>query len=405
MYKRNLYLNRITPFIGKPVIKVITGMRRVGKSYLLRQLIEQLKEDGVPEENILYIDKESLDFEHIASYRDLHGAAVDALASRSGLKCLLVDEVQEIAEWERGLASLAKREDIDIYITGSNAHLFSAELATLLSGRYVEFPVYSLSFPEFRLFRAGDAGEPQADFASYLRFGGLPAIHHFGLEEEVVYQYIGSIYDTILLKDVVRRHNIRNVQLLENIARYLFDNIGNVFSAKRVADYLKAQRLRVGVDTVQNYLGYFQEAQMIHKVPRYDLKGKRLLEIYEKYYLGDIGVRHALLGYREGDIGCLLENLVFLELKRRGYQVSIGKLGDREVDFIATREREKLYLQVAYLLATPETVEREFGVLRAIADSYPKMVLSLDALFGEDVEGIRRLNLIDFLLGEEGHSR
>jgi len=398
-------LNRITPFIGKPVIKVITGMRRVGKSYLLRQLIEQLKEDGVPEENILYIDKESLDFEHIASYRDLHGAAVDALASRSGLKCLLVDEVQEIAEWERGLASLAKREDIDIYITGSNAHLFSAELATLLSGRYVEFPVYSLSFPEFRLFRAGDAGEPQADFASYLRFGGLPAIHHFGLEEEVVYQYIGSIYDTILLKDVVRRHNIRNVQLLENIARYLFDNIGNVFSAKRVADYLKAQRLRVGVDTVQNYLGYFQEAQMIHKVPRYDLKGKRLLEIYEKYYLGDIGVRHALLGYREGDIGCLLENLVFLELKRRGYQVSIGKLGDREVDFIATREREKLYLQVAYLLATPETVEREFGVLRAIADSYPKMVLSLDALFGEDVEGIRRLNLIDFLLGEEGHSR
>lgn len=232
-----------------------------------------------------------------------------------------------------------------------------------------------------------------------MRFDGLPAIHHFELKEEIVYHYITSAYDTILLKDVVKRHGIRNVHLLENVARYLFDNVGNVVSAKSIADYLKSQRLRVGVETVQNYLGHFLEALAAHRVQRYDLKGKRLLEIYEKYYLGDIGMRHALLGYREGDITGVLENVVYLELRRRGYQVHIGKLGEREIDFVATREKEKLYIQVAYLLASPETIEREFGVLRAIPDNYPKIVLSMDTAFGEDIEGIRRLNLVDFLLG------
>ena len=400
MYKRNLYLDKIAPFRDKPVVKAITGMRRVGKSYLLRQLIEHLVENSVPRENILYIDKESLDFEEIGTYQDLNQTTVATLGRLSGPRYLFVDEVQEIDKWERAIASLARREDIDIYITGSNAHLFSSELATLLSGRYIEIPVYSLSFAEFRQFRGDQKAEVQQDFAAYLRFGGLPAIHHFALEEEIVYQYVGAIYNTILLKDIVRRHSIRNVQLLENIARYLFDNIGQVFSAKRIADYLKSQRLRVGVETVQNYLGYFQEALIAHKVPRYDLKGKRLLEIHEKYYLGDTGLRHALLGYREADISGILENVVFLELKRRGYQVSIGKLGDREVDFVAIREGEKLYIQVAYLLATPETVAREFGVLRDIPDNYPKFVLSLDTAFGKDFEGIRRLNLVDFLVDE-----
>lgn len=401
MYRRSLYLNKITPFVDKPVIKVIIGMRRVGKSYFLRQLIERFTESGISGENILYIDKESLDFDHIRTYEDLHAAAVDALGSRSGSRYLMVDEIQEIDDWEKAIASLAKREDIDIYITGSNAHLFSSGLATLLSGRYVEIPIYSLGLAEFRLFRDEKSSDAQRDFVNFLRFGGLPAIHHFDLEEEIVYQYVSSIYDTILLKDIVKRHNVRNVQLLENIARYLFDNIGNVFSAKKIADYLKSQRLRVGIETVQNYLGYFQEGLIAHKVPRYDLKGKRLLEIHEKYYLGDIGIRHALLGYREVDISGILENVVFLELKRRGYQVYIGKLGTREVDFVATRQGEKLYVQVAYLLASPETIEREFGVLRDIPDNYPKLVLSMDTTFGEDFDGIRRLNLVDFLLEGE----
>jgi predicted AAA+ superfamily ATPase len=218
------------------------------------------------------------------------------------------------------------------------------------------------------------------------------------LDEEMVYQYVSSIYNTILLKDVVRRHGVRNVELLERIARYLFDNVGNVTSAKSIADFVKSQRLRVGVETVQHYLGHFREALVAHRVQRYDLKGKRLLELLEKYYLGDIGIRHAVLGYREGDIGGVLENIVFLELLRRGYTVSVGKLGDREVDFIATKEKTRFYVQVAYLLADRQVVEREFGVLRDIPDNYPKLVVSMDTAFGDDVDGIRRLNLADFLL-------
>ena len=398
MYTRNIYLDRIKPFLGKPVIKVITGMRRVGKSCLLRQLIASLRESGIPAERILYIDKESLDFEHIGDYHDLNEAALSAFSGQTAPCYLVVDEVQEIGEWERAITSLAARGDVDVLISGSNAHLLSSELATLISGRYVEFRVYSLGFSEHLTFRGDEAGDNATEFERYLRLGGMPATHHFEQNEELIHQYIGSIYDTILLKDIVKRHSIRNVALLENIARYLCDNIGNTMSAKSIADYLKAQRLRVGVDTVQNYLGYFTEALVAHKVQRYDIKGKRLLEIHEKYYLNDVGIRHALLGYREADIGGILENIVYLELRRRGYDVSIGKFGDREVDFVATRKGEKLYVQVAYLLASPETIAREFGVLQSIPDNYPKLVLSLDTLFGQDMEGIQRLNLIDFLL-------
>ncbi len=398
MYIRNLYLQRISKFLGKPVVKVITGMRRVGKSYLLRQIVEQLHSNGVTAENILYVDKESLEFEQIRNYRDLNTLVEGSLLHRPGTKFLLVDEVQEIAEWEKAIASLSSKQDVDILITGSNAHLFSSELATRLSGRYVEFPIYTLSFGEFLMFRGDQRVDLQHEWLNYLRFGGLPAIHHFELDEEIVFQYVGSIYNTILLKDIVKRHAVRNVSLLESIARYLFDNIGNTMSAKSIADYLKSQRLRVGVETVQNYLSYFQEALATHRIQRYDLKGKRVLEIYDKYYLGDIGMRHAVLGYREGEITGVLENVVFLELLRRGYRVYIGKLGNREIDFVATREKEKLYIQVAYLLATPQVIDREFGVLRDIPDNYPKFVISLDDAFGEDIEGIRRVNMIDFLL-------
>jgi predicted AAA+ superfamily ATPase len=398
MHRRTIYLDRIRRFLGKPVVKVITGMRRVGKSYLVRQIIDLLHEDGVGEGNILYVDMESLDFEHIETYRDLYAEVERSLLRQPGMKYLLVDEVQEIAEWERAVASLVAREDVDIVITGSNAHLFSSELSTRLSGRYVEFPLYALGFSEYLQFRGDRKGDVQSELLDYLRFGGLPAIHHFELDEEMVYQYVSSIYNTILLKDIVRRHGVRNVELLERIARYLFDNVGNVTSAKSIADFVKSQRLRVGVETVQHYLGHFQEALVAHRVQRYDLKGKRLLELLEKYYLGDIGIRHAVLGYREGDIGGVLENIVFLELLRRGYTVSVGKLGDREVDFIATKEKTRLYVQVAYLLASRQVVEREFGVLRDIPDNYPKLVVSMDTAFGDDVDGIRRLNLADFLL-------
>ncbi len=398
MYKRNIYLDRIRKFMGKPVVKVITGMRRVGKSTMMRQLVEELRNDGIAENRILYLDMESLDFEHIGNYRDLQEAASTSILKRKGLKFLFIDEVQEIDEWERAVASLAGRGDVDIVLTGSNAQLFSSELSTRLAGRFVEFPVYSLGFNEYLQFRGTDRSDTQSELINFLRFGGLPAIHHFGLDEEMVYQYVNSIYNTILLKDIVKRHQVRNVDLLEKIARYMFDNIGNVMSAKSIADYVKAQRLRVGVETVQHYLRHFCESMVAHRVQRYDLKGKRLLEIHDKYYLGDIGMRHAVIGYREGDIGGILENVVFLELQRRGYHVQVGKLGTREIDFIATRAKDRRYIQVAYLLSSPQVIEREFGVLRDISDHYPKAVISMDTAFGTDIDGIQRMHLADFLL-------
>jgi uncharacterized protein len=402
MYKRNIYMDRIRKFLGKPVIKVITGMRRVGKSCLMKLIISHLHDEGVPGSNILYIDKESLDFEHIRTYRELNAEAQRIICNSSGMKYLLIDEVQEIEGWERAVASLAAKDDVDIIVTGSNAHLFASGLATLLSGRYIEFPVYSLGFQEYLQFRGDKTRSVQEELRDYLRFGGLPAIHHFEFDNDMVFQYLSSIYNTILLKDIVRRHQIRNVVLLERISRYLFDNIGNVMSAKNIADYVKSQRLRVGVETVQNYLEYFCEAYVAHRVRRFDIKGKRQLEILDKYYLGDIGMRHAVIGFRESDISGVIENTVYLELLRRGYSVSVGKFGDREVDFVATRDNERHYFQVAYLLASPDVIEREFGVLRDIPDNYPKSVISLDTAFGGDLNGIKRLHLADFLLGGGG---
>lgn len=399
MYRRNLYLKKIIPFVNKPVIKVITGMRRVGKSYLLKLIIETLsaqKSNGP--DQILYINKESLDYDFIKDYKDLHNYVKASFKSVEGSKYLLVDEIQEIHNWEKAVSSLFSEGDIDIFLTGSNAHLLSSEIATLISGRFVEFPVYTLSFEEFLLFRGKNKKDMHTEFPIYLKFGGLPAIHHFDFDEEVVYQYIGSLYNTILLKDVIKRNNVRNVHLLENITRYVFDNVGNIFSAKKISDYVKSQKMKVGTETIQNYISYILSTFALHKVARYDIKGKRILEIHEKYYLGDIGMRHALLGYKAADISGVLENIVYLELKRRGYQIYIGKFGNREIDFIAEKENRKMYIQVTYMLSSPETIEREFSALRSIKDNYPKYVISMDTVFGNDFEGIRRINLIEFLL-------
>lgn len=378
-------------------------MRRVGKSYFLKQIIDHLKQKGVAAKRIVYIDKERLEFDFIKNYEDLHEYIEKKYsgAPATGKKYLLVDEIQEIEAWERTINSLLNRGDVDIYVTGSNAHLLSSELATLISGRYVEFPIYALSFKEFLQFRGKSPGDKEVEFKNYLRFGGFPAIHHFDLLEDVVYQYIRSIYDTILLKDIIKRHNIRNVHLLENIVRYIFDNLGNIFSAKKISDYLKSQRQRIGVDTVQNYIGYFLATFAAHKVHRYDIKGKRILEIHEKYFVNDIGMRHALLSYKESELPGMLENLVYLELRRRGYNVYIGKLGEKEIDFIAEKNGTRLYIQVTYLLASDDVIEREFSPLRMVKDYYPRYVLSLDPLMESDYEGIKRIHIADFLLADE----
>lgn len=401
MYKRNLYIEKIRSYIDKPVVKVITGMRRVGKSCFLQLIMNELYARKVPKKSILYINKESLDYDFIQDYRDLNSYVIDSFSGVKGTKYLFVDEIQEIEYWEKAIASFFSGSDFDIYITGSNAHLLSSEIATLISGRYIEIPVYSLSFEEFLLFRDKKMKNKREEFSTYLWAGGFPAIHHFDFNQEVVYQYISSIYNTILLKDVIKRNNVRNVTLLENITQYIFQNVGNIFTSKKVSDYLKSQKLRVSIDTVQNYISYLISTFAVFKVPRFDVKGKRLLELHEKYYLGDVALRHALLGYREGDISGVLENMVFLELKRRGYHVFIGKVGNKEIDFIAEKENRKIYIQVAYLLTSPETIDREFSVLKSLKDNYPKYVISMDEIFGKDIDGIQRINLVDFLLNPE----
>jgi predicted AAA+ superfamily ATPase len=398
MYERNLYIDKIRPFIDKPVIKIITGMRRVGKSCLIKLIIEMLKLNMDDKNAILYINKESLDFEFISNYQDLNQYVNKCFKGIKGKKYLFVDEIQEIAAWEKAITSLFSKGNIDIYVTGSNAHLLSSEIATLISGRFVEFPVYTLSFEEFLLFRNDKKEDIETEFLNYMKFGGFPAIHHFDFYKEVIYQYINSLYSTILLKDVIKRNNVRNVHLLERITQYVFDNVGNIFSAKKISDFIKSQKMKVGIETVQNYISYLLSTFAIHKTSRYDIKGKRLLELYEKYYLGDLSLRHAMLGYKETDISGMLENLVFLELKRRGFNIHIGKYGNKEIDFIAEKENKKIYIQVAYMLASPETIEREFSVLKQIKDNYPKYVISMDKVFGDDFDGIQRINFIDFLL-------
>jgi len=399
VHARPIYIQAIEPWIGKPVVKILTGMRRVGKSMLMEQVRELLRSRGMEERRMVMLNMERLEFSHIRDFRDLARHIEDATTGLTGTRILLIDEVQEIAGWERTVNSLFSEGNWDIYLTGSNAHMLSTELATLLAGRYVEFPVYALGLTEYLDFKGLGTGQAAEVLPEYLRLGGMPAIHQFGLHEPTVMQYLGSLFDTIILKDVVARHELRNVPLFENVCRFVIDNIGSLISARRIAEYLKAQRLAVSVDTVLKYLGYLEETFILHRVRRYDVRGKRHLEINDKYYLGDIGLRHARLGHAPSAINGLLENLVFLELKRRGYQVFVGKVGEREVDFVATKGAAVCYLQVCYLLADDAVVEREFGALRAIPDQHPKWVVSTDTLWSGDTRGIRHCHIAEFLVG------
>ncbi len=397
MIKRELFYSRILPFVDKPVIKVITGIRRSGKSTFLKMLIREFESGGVAASNIIYINKDSLSFEFLKNYRDLHIYVTDCLSKAEGKKYLIIDEVQEIDEWEKAVAGFFADEVADIYLTGSNADLLSSDLAESLTGRYVEFRLNTLTFSEFLSFRDKHSGNDRDEFNLYLKYGGFPGIHQMLFEEEVITQYTGAIYSTILLRDVVSRYQIRDVSLLERISRYLADNCGNITTARGISSYIKSQHLSCSADTVQNYLHWLVNAFMFQRVSRFDIKGKRQLELYDKYFLGDIGFMNVLFGDKIQDISGKLENIVFLELVSRGYTVYVGKLADREIDFIATKGSDKMYIQVAYLLVTEEVVFREFNVLEAIPDNYPKIVLSLDEHFGRERNGIQWMNLIDFL--------
>ena len=389
---RKSYLDRIRPFIGKGVIKILVGMRRVGKSELLVQLRDIIQRQE-PACRIVYVNKELRAFDSIRTHEDLN-AHVDACAGGRA-DVILLDEVQEIEGWEKSVSSYLA-EGLDVYITGSNAHLLSSDLATLLSGRCVEFPVLPLSFSEFGELR--DLGETDEElFRLYLKYGGLPGLHAFGFDEIPSFQYLDAIYQSILLKDIVKRHQVRNVALLDNVTQFLFDNIGNLFNPSNVSKYLQSQRLSNSLPTVQAHVKHICQAFLAYQVRQFDLKGKRYLEINDKYFVSDLGLRHAVLGYRDSDISGMLENVVYLELLRNDYQVSIGRQGSREVDFVCDRRGERTYIQVAYLMPDEATREREFGVLEAITDNHPKYVLSLDPIGVKRESGVKHVNLLRFL--------
>ena len=401
MIVRERYMQPVRDFMDKPVVKIITGMRRSGKSGLLELTRQELLARSVNGQNIIFINFESLRYEALRNYQALYAEIADRAEQTQGRLYILLDEIQEVDGWERVVNSLRVDFDCDLYVTGSNARLLSGELATLLAGRYVEIRVYPLDFKEYLDFAAGNEVEAkltrQEQFSHFLHFGGLPGIHQIKWEESQIMQYLNDIYNSVLLKDVVARHKIRDTELLERIVFYLMDNIGNTFSAKTISDFLKSQGRKLSTETVYNYLKALESAFLIHKAARFDIKGKRILETQEKYYLADIGLRHAVMGYRDNDIAGVLENIVFMELLRRGFSVKIGKQDAAEVDFVADRSDERLYIQVCYIL-TPENIDREFAPLEAIADNYEKLVLSADTLLRINRSGIRQRNIMEFLL-------
>lgn len=402
MIKRDLYLEEIKKYMNKPIIKVITGMRRSGKSMILKLIQEELEKMGIVKENIIYMNFESLVFIDIKDFEALYKHIIKKTFNKKGKIYILLDEIQEVKGWEKAINSFLVDLDVDIYITGSNANLLSSELATYIAGRYIEIKIYPLSFQEYIDFASENNKKTPLSideyFYQYLNFGGLPGIHIFNYNKEEIYQYLADVYNSILLRDVIARNNIRDIELLERVVLYIMDNIGNTFSAKSISDFLKNQGRKLSIETIYNYLKALENAFIISKVQRYDIKGKNILETQEKYYLSDLGFRNAKLGYQSNDISSYLENIIFLELLRRKYKVNVGKENNKEVDFIANLRDENLYLQVTYLLASPETIEREFSPLKAIKDNYPKMVLSMDNLPESNIEGIKRKRIIDFLL-------
>ncbi len=402
MIARSRYLDILRPFIDKPLIKVISGVRRCGKSTFLRQIASFLIETGVKGNNVLIINKELLEFDFIKTYKDLHDFVQSYFKGKRGRRYLFVDEVQEIEAWERCIASLLAEANTDIYISGSNARLLSSDLATLLTGRYIQIMMYPFSFREFSEM-AGNTN-PSTDagsvFDRYIKFGGFPGLHYLGWEEIPVRQFLESLYNTILLKDIVVRYNVRDVYMLEKITNFLISNCGSITSANKISAYVKSQHRKISVDTVQNYIFYARNALLTHQVKRYDLKGKRILESLEKYYLCDTGLRYALMGYPPENVPGNLENIVLLELLSRGYSVSLGKLNGFEVDFIAEKGSEKIYFQVCMTLKEEKTIQREYRPLEAIDDHFPKYVLSLDQGFETSLKGVQWMNIKDFLLQE-----
>lgn len=401
MIKREIYMQRIRPFMNTDLIKVFTGIRRAGKSVMLELVKNELKESGISEENFLCINFEQFSNSQYLDVQSLYKKIVDFQKNTEGKIYLFFDEIQEVTGWEKCINSCRIDFDCDIYITGSNAKLLSGELATYLAGRYVEFVIYPFSFAEFfemNLHKNSNVDKSTC-FMQFLKTGGMPFLSNFPDDDSAKSQYLIDIYNSVVLKDVVKRNNIRDVDTLERIVAYAFSNIGHIFSATSLSKYFKSENRKISHDTILNYLKFCSEAFLFYKINRYDLEGKKIVTVNEKYYCADHGLREALFGKNIQNIDQVLENIVCLELLRRNYKVYVGKKGDLEIDFIAEKQGKKIYVQVTYLLANEETIKREFSVYNSVKDSYPKYVVSMDELdFSQN--GIIHKNIKDFLLME-----
>ena len=401
MIKRETYMQRIRPFINTELIKVFTGIRRSGKSVMLELVKDELKNSRVNENNFLCINFEQFSQSELLDAKSLYAKIVEFQKNTKGRTYLFFDEIQEVEGWEKCINSCRVDFDCDIYITGSNAKLLSGELATYLAGRYVEFVIYPFSFAEFlEMYRQKNpAADKSSCFMQFLKTGGMPFLANFSGDDSAKNQYLADIYNSVVLKDVVKRNNIRDVDTLERITAYAFSNIGHIFSATSLSKYFKSENRKISHDTILNYLKFCADAFLIYKINRYDMEGKKIVSVNEKYYCADHGLREAVFGINMQNIDQVLENIVCLELLRRNYKVYVGKKGDLEIDFIAEKQGKKIYVQVAYLLAGEETVKREFSVYNSVKDSYPKYVVSMDDIdFSQN--GIIHKNIKDFLLDD-----
>lgn len=402
MIKREMYMSRIRPFIGTELVKVMTGIRRCGKSVMLELIREELKDSGVKAEQMISFNFEAMSNAHLCTAKALYDEVMNRAAAIEGKTYLFFDEIQEVKQWEKAINSFRVELDCDIYITGSNAKLLSGELATVLGGRYVEFTIYPFSYGEFlELYRTIEPASSDSEvFQRYLTIGGMPYLANLRYAPEPSKQYLTDIYNSVVLNDVVKRNKIRDVDMLSRIVAYVMANIGTTFASTSIAKFFKNEKRTVAPETILNYIKYCADAYLFYQVSRQDLQGKQILATNEKYYMADHGLREAVYGGNMRDINLILENIVYMELLRRGYSVTVGKAGEKEIDFVCQKKDQKLYVQVCYLLASEDTIQREFGVYASIPDNFPKYVVSMDEL-DMSRDGIKHCNVRRFLTQPE----
>ena len=401
MIYRPMYVDKIMRYADAPFVKILTGVRRCGKSTILKMIMEELKKRGISDKQLLSYRFDSMEYEDMTA-KEMFNEIKSKLCDGEK-KYLFLDEVQEIKHWEKVVNSLASDYDVDIYVTGSNSRMMSSEIETYLTGRYIAFRIYTLSFSEYLTFKKeySDVKAPREELAEYIRLGGFPATHLQKYSEDEVYTIVRDIYNSTIFSDVVKRNRVRKVDQLERIVKFAFDDVGKTFSAKSISNYLKSERRTIDNETVYSYLEKLENAYILYRCSRYDIRGKELLKTQEKFYLADTALRYSVLGFTMTSVAAMLENVVYLELRRRGYSVNIGKTADGEIDFIAKKQSEKLYVQVTREITSPETEQREYSRLLEIRDNYPKYLLTTDNFAGGNYEGIKTMHVADFLLSSE----